>query len=99
MEVIKPDAANTSNRQDVDEERETGAIGWNVYHDYVRATGTWTWVLVAGVLLCFTQLANVGNSLFLGFWLSNEFNMSQMLYMVIYAGLSKSRTYVLSVTD
>lgn len=70
---------------DLEEEREVGLLPWSVYTTYVMAMGSWGWVAVAGVLLCLTQMANVSNSLFLGFWAGNELGLPQTSYMVVYA--------------
>lgn len=76
----------------LDEEREVGAVSWRVYAKYGKAMGSWSWVGLCAVLLCFTQAANVGNSLFLGFWSGGEIEgFSQGDYMAIYAGQSKSQ--------
>ena len=70
-----------------EEERETGAISRKVYTEYIRATGSWLWIIIPLLLLCLTQLTNIANSLFLGFWSSDQFNMAQREYMAVYAGL------------
>ncbi len=71
----------------LDEEREIGAVSWRVYAKYGKAMGSWSWVGLCAALLCFTQAANVGNSLFLGFWSGGEIKgFKQGDYMAIYAG-------------
>jgi ATP-binding cassette subfamily C (CFTR/MRP) protein 1 len=71
----------------LDEEREVGAVSWRVYAKYGKAMGSWTWVGLCAALLCGTQAANVGNSLFLGFWSGGEIvGFRQGDYMAIYAG-------------
>lgn len=77
---------------DLAEERETGAVTWAVYRDYICATGSWFWAIVSGILLCLIQITNVANSLFLGFWSGNELGLGQNIYMAVYAG--KSRWYI-----
>lgn len=70
----------------LDEERETGAVSWQVYAGYVRATGSWAWVVISALLLIMTQVVNVANSLFLGWWSGDEFGLDQEMYMVVYTG-------------
>ena len=73
----------------LDEEREIGAVSWRVYAKYAKAMGSWKWVGLCGGLLCCTQAATVGNSLFLGFWSGSEIKgFAQGDYMAIYAGKS-----------
>jgi ATP-binding cassette subfamily C (CFTR/MRP) protein 1 len=73
----------------LDEERELGAVSWRVYAKYGKAMGSWPWIGLIGTFLVLTQAANVGNSLFLGFWSGSEINgFGQGDYMGIYAGQS-----------
>ena len=70
----------------LDEERETGAVSWRVYAKYGQAMGSWSWVGLCAAMLCLTQAATVGNSLFLGFWSGSEIHgFRQGDYMAIYA--------------
>ncbi|CAD6567059.1 MAG: hypothetical protein TREMPRED_003289 [Tremellales sp. Tagirdzhanova-0007] len=72
----------------LDEERELGAVSWRVYAKYAKAMGSWKWVGLCAGLLCCTQAATVGNSLFLGFWSGSEIEgFAQGDYMAIYAAL------------
>ena len=80
----------------LDEERELGAVSWRVYAKYAKAMGSWKWVGLCAGLLCCTQAATVGNSLFLGFWSGSEIEgFAQGDYMAIYAGQSTpSHTHI-----
>lgn len=74
----------------LDEEREIGAVSWRVYTKYGQAMGSWAWVALCASLLCFTQGANVANSLFLGFWSGGTIHgFKQGDYMAVYAGEAK----------
>ena len=78
----------------LDEEREVGAVSWRVYAKYGQAMGGFIWVGLCAALLCFTQAATVGNTLFLGFWSGSQIPGFQMGdYMAVYAG-----TYLLDST-
>jgi ATP-binding cassette subfamily C (CFTR/MRP) protein 1 len=75
----------------LDEERELGAVSWRVYAKYGKAMGSWPAVSIIFFFLGMTQAANVGNSLFLGFWSGGEIKgFKQGDYMAIYAGESLS---------
>lgn len=76
----------------LDEEREIGAVSWAVYRKYGKATGSWSKLIMTGLLLCGVQAASVGNSLFLGFWSGDEIpGFKQGDYMAIYAGKHLSK--------
>jgi hypothetical protein len=69
------------------EERETGAVSWDVYRTYARDTGSWSLVVFIAVLLVLGQVANVANVLLLGYWSADEIGgFSQGQYMAVYAG-------------
>jgi ATP-binding cassette, subfamily C (CFTR/MRP), member 1 len=72
----------------LDEEREVGAVSWRVYGKYGSAMGGFVWVGLVAFLLCFTQAATVGNSMFLGYWSGSEIHgFQQGDYMGVYAAL------------
>ncbi len=72
----------------MDEERNTGSVEWSVYKGFLKAMGSIFWPLSALVFLCLAQAANVGNTLFLGFWSGSEIaGFQQGDYMGIYAAL------------
>jgi hypothetical protein len=51
--------------------------------------GSLAWVWLFFACLIGTQVASVGNTLFLGYWSGNEINgFSEGQYMAIYAGMS-----------
>ncbi|PIL27467.1 ATP-binding cassette transporter [Ganoderma sinense ZZ0214-1] len=70
-----------------DEERLTGAVTWSVYSKYFAFAGDWT-VLPLFLFVVLSQVAQVANTLFLGFWTSSSIHgFSQGDYMGIYAAL------------
>ncbi|KAB5591062.1 Oligomycin resistance ATP-dependent permease YOR1 [Ceratobasidium theobromae] len=69
------------------DERTTGAVGWEAYTTYIGAAGGLFWVPILAALLTLAQASNVMSNLFLGFWTSNQWNVSQGAYMGIYAAL------------
>jgi hypothetical protein len=92
------------------EERNTGAVTWNVYQKYLAYAGGVAWAPVIIGLLLLDEAARgewylassllylcftVANNLFLGFWTSRSIEgFSQGEYMAVYAGLGAVVTYV-----
>ncbi|WWC65416.1 uncharacterized protein I303_108034 [Kwoniella dejecticola CBS 10117] len=71
----------------MEEDRQIGAIPWTVYSTYFKAMGTVIWPISFGIMLLLTQAATVGNSLWLGWWSANKFQLGQGGYMGIYGAL------------
>ncbi|KZP34073.1 multidrug resistance-associated ABC transporter, partial [Athelia psychrophila] len=70
------------------EERETGAVSWSVYAKYLRFAGGLFWAPIILLLLILTQVAQVGNTLFLGYWTAQSIpGFVQGDYMAVYASL------------
>ena len=69
------------------EEREIGAVSWSAYTGYFRAMGNPLWAVLIFGSLILGQLANVANSLMLGFWSGESIpNWGPGAYMGVYAG-------------
>jgi len=72
----------------LEEERETGAVSWHVYYSYAQSMGSMWWAVLFGSMLALTQIAQVFNSLFLGFWTGSQIpGYTNGDYMAIYAAL------------
>ncbi|GJJ12857.1 hypothetical protein Clacol_007102 [Clathrus columnatus] len=70
------------------EERNTGQVEGAIYLKYIKAAGGLSWVPFLVFLLTVTQVASVGNNLFLGFWTSESIpGFRQGDYMAVYAAL------------
>ncbi|KZP09468.1 multidrug resistance-associated ABC transporter [Athelia psychrophila] len=70
------------------EERETGAVSWSVYTKYLRFAGGLFWAPLILLLLTLSQVAQVGNTLFLGYWTAQSIpGFVQADYMAVYASL------------
>ncbi|KAF9372450.1 hypothetical protein CPB97_001258, partial [Podila verticillata] len=67
------------------EERATGSVDGKIYKDYVDAAGGTLLIPLLLFLLIMTQVAKVGNDLWLSWWTANKFHESQKFYMVLYA--------------
>lgn len=50
------------------EDRQTGGVSWVVYKHYARSMGSYLWAPLLFGFYAFTQIATVGNTVFLGFW-------------------------------
>ncbi|KAL5511261.1 hypothetical protein ACEPAH_4476 [Sanghuangporus vaninii] len=71
-----------------EEERNTGAVSWSTYKEYLRHAGGIIWAPVIILLLALMQGASVGNNLFLGFWTALSISgFSEGDYMGVYAAL------------
>ncbi|KAG6889349.1 hypothetical protein C0992_005577 [Termitomyces sp. T32_za158] len=74
------------------EERNTGAVTWDVYTKYLRFCGGLVWAPIIVSLLLLNESSQVGNNLFLGFWTGNIIGgFSQGQYMAVYAGLGAAQ--------
>ncbi|KAF5370913.1 hypothetical protein D9615_009789 [Tricholomella constricta] len=74
------------------EERNTGAVSWDVYKKYLRFAGGIFWAPIILVLLVVNEGSQVGNNLFLGFWTGNTISgFTQGKYMAVYAGFGAAQ--------
>lgn len=63
------------------EERSVSNVSWGVYEAYIRASGS---ILVAPLiifLLCLSQASNIMTTLWLGYWTSGKYNLSNGVYV------------------
>ncbi|CAG8620597.1 18107_t:CDS:10 [Acaulospora morrowiae] len=66
------------------EERSTGAVNNKVYISYLRAAGGLILVPTVFVILVGMQGSNIGNTLWLSYWSSDQFHLSYGAYIGIY---------------
>ena len=73
------------------EERAVGSVAWTVYAQYAKAGGG-LWVIPAIILsvLCCNGV-NIATSLWLSYWTSNKYDLSEGTYVGIYAALGVSQ--------
>ena len=73
------------------EERATGSVEWGVYAEYARAGGG-IWVIPA-IIICvlWCNGVNIATSLWLSYWTSNKYGLSEGGYVGIYAALGASQ--------
>ncbi|KAF7792210.1 hypothetical protein EIP86_003243 [Pleurotus ostreatoroseus] len=50
-----------------DEKRETGAVKWNIYKTYLKASSYWTWAIL-GFLIVLNQLLGVSEKVWIKVW-------------------------------
>ncbi|KAK5132543.1 hypothetical protein LTR08_008860 [Meristemomyces frigidus] len=83
------------------EERAVKGVGWDVYRAYIHASGTvWNMPLVLLILVT-SQGANIVTSLWLSYWTSGRYGLSDGMYIGIYAVLGAvqaSLLFAFSVT-
>lgn len=78
-----------------EEERAVDSVGWSVWGAYMAASGfILNWPLVA-ITLLLANGANVMTNLWLSYWISDNFNLSQSQYIGIYAGLGASQVLLM----
>ncbi|EME39299.1 hypothetical protein DOTSEDRAFT_75126 [Dothistroma septosporum NZE10] len=78
----KPSAALMQN-----EERAVKSVGWDVYVAYVKAGGSVMIAPLVLILLMISQGANIMTSLWLSYWTSRRFGLTQGTYIGVYASL------------
>jgi len=73
------------------EERATGSVKWGVYAEYARAGGG-IWVIPAIIIsvMCCNGV-NIATSLWLSYWTSNKYGLTEGAYVGIYAALGASQ--------
>ncbi|KAL0943794.1 ABC transporter family protein [Colletotrichum truncatum] len=69
------------------EERAVSSVPWKVYGDYIRASGSMLNAPFLIFLLLLSQGANIMTSLWLSYWTSKRYPLSDGQYIGIYAGL------------
>ncbi|KAG0220544.1 P-loop containing nucleoside triphosphate hydrolase protein [Mortierella sp. GBAus27b] len=67
------------------EERSKGSVQGKVYKGYMDAAGGWYLFFLMVFFLTMTQVAKIGNDLWLSWWTADSFNKSQAFYMTFYA--------------
>ncbi|KAJ9111005.1 hypothetical protein QFC22_006650 [Naganishia vaughanmartiniae] len=80
-------AENAVSKLHIDEERAKGAVSWAVYIGYLKGLKIGGHVFIALVSLILGQCAQVGTTLFLGFWAGRSIpGYQDGDYMGLYAG-------------
>ncbi|KAG8877736.1 hypothetical protein FRB97_003150 [Tulasnella sp. 331] len=89
-DINKADEGNAGMMQA--EERNTGAVAFDVYKKYLRSAGGLIWAPLILALLTFAEATNVGTNLFLGYWSGQTISgFTQGQYMAVYAGLGAAQ--------
>ncbi|ORX52502.1 hypothetical protein BCR36DRAFT_324258 [Piromyces finnis] len=70
------------------EERNTGSVKFSIYKFYVRAAGGIGCVVAVLAFLILTQVAKIGNDMWLVFWTDKKFDITTLAYVLIYLGWS-----------
>jgi ATP-binding cassette subfamily C (CFTR/MRP) protein 1 len=77
------------------EERAVKSVSWSVWGAYIKASGNWTlWPLIF-ICLILSQGSNIVTSLWLSWWVSDHFGLSEGAYIGVYAGLGFSQAILL----
>lgn len=72
----------------MEEDREKGSVSYATYTDYMGNMGHWSFVLVLGIIFLLAQASSIANILWLGWWAGRRFDLSNGVYMGVYAGKS-----------
>ncbi|KAG0281307.1 hypothetical protein BGZ96_001186 [Linnemannia gamsii] len=76
------------------EERESGAVGNNVYGGYLNASGAYLWAITFA-LFALQQLANIMGTQWISWWSEDRFAFSTTHYIVVYLGFALSQLVLL----
>ncbi|GKT84693.1 ABC transporter family protein [Colletotrichum tofieldiae] len=79
------------------EERAIASVPWKVYGDYIRASGSILNAPFLIFLLLLSQGANIMTSLWLSYWTSKRYPLSDGQYIGIYAGLGALQAVLMFV--
>ncbi|KAJ4413748.1 ATP-binding cassette transporter yor1 [Gnomoniopsis sp. IMI 355080] len=69
------------------EERAVSSVGWSVYGDFLRASGSILNGPLIFALLVLSQGANIVTNLWLSWWTADKYGFETGVYIGIYAGL------------
>ncbi|KAF9583434.1 hypothetical protein BGW38_009485 [Lunasporangiospora selenospora] len=72
--------------QMVVEERTTGALSAEIYRDYMRIGGSFSWFMIC-TLLALQQAINLMMNIWLSYWTTDEFKLTTWEYIDIYIGI------------
>lgn len=79
------------------EERAVASVPWKVYGDFIRASGSILNAPFLIFLLILSQGANIMTSLWLSYWTSKRYPLSDGQYIGIYAGLGALQAILMFV--
>ncbi|KAF6817296.1 Oligomycin resistance ATP-dependent permease YOR1-like protein 1 [Colletotrichum sojae] len=79
------------------EERAVSSVPWAVYGDYIRASGSMLNAPFLIFLLLLSQGANIMTSLWLSYWTSRRYVLSDGQYIGVYAGLGAIQAILMFV--
>ncbi|TPX36938.1 hypothetical protein SmJEL517_g00979 [Synchytrium microbalum] len=81
----------------LDEEREVGAVSWNVYKRYVNFAGGWILAGLTFSTVVFAQGARIGTDVWLQQWASNHFSLSLSQYQAIYVSFGLVQVLIVTI--
>ena len=69
------------------EERAVGSVSWDIYREYIKASGSIGNLGLVIFTVAIAQGANIATSLWLSWWTSNKFDFATGKYIGVYAAL------------
>ncbi len=95
---VKPDKAAKKRKAVAlmqQEERAVKSVSWGVWGAYMKASGPWfMWPLII-ISLILSQGANIVTSLWLSWWVSDKWGMSEGAYIGVYATLGFCQAFLM----
>jgi len=79
------------------EERAVKSVSWGVWGAYIKASGFWALWPSIFIALVLSQGSNIITSLWLSWWVSDHFGLSEGTYIGVYAGLGFSQAMLLFI--
>ncbi|KAG0289416.1 hypothetical protein BGZ96_007013 [Linnemannia gamsii] len=78
------------------EERESGAVSWNVYSHYFQMEGLKMWGAVVACYV-FQQACGLLMNYWLSLWTDKRYDLSVMTYILIYIGLASAQFVLMAI--
>ncbi|CCX12168.1 Similar to ABC transporter C family member 12; acc. no. Q54U44 [Pyronema omphalodes CBS 100304] len=69
------------------EEKAVASVSWKVYEAYIKASGTILILPILILMLAVGQVGNIWTTLWLGYWTSRKYGLSNSTYIGVFAGL------------
>ncbi|KAL3420414.1 ABC transporter family protein [Phlyctema vagabunda] len=82
------------------EEKGEDSIGWSVYYDYMKASGSLLTAPLVIFLCCLAQASQVMATFWLGYWTNGTYNLSTGIYIggyIAFGVVQTSLTFVFSM--
>ncbi|KAF3198093.1 hypothetical protein TWF106_001072 [Orbilia oligospora] len=79
------------------EERASSNVGWGVYYAYIKASGTFLVAPIIIIFLFLSQIANIIGTIWLSWWTSGRYPLSNGSYIAGYVGLGVAQAFFMFI--